>query len=298
MRPLITKLSRRFFKDAALESAYQAGKILMNFYNQSLTDPTCLNVTIKQDGTHASPVTTADHAAHCFLMRFLKTHAPGIPVISEENKNHPAIPGNGTFWCVDPLDGTKEFLARTGAFTVNISLLENFKPSISVIHNPALETTFFTWGAEPSFRMNPDGGIVEIKSRKAFPSLTALFNARHGDPSVYAIARHRLDTLGLNVPETPLGAPGLPRMLQVAQGDHDIFVDSGHSAQLKGGNGYGWDYCGMIHILEKAGGMTVEIASGRRPDFTRPTERMNAMISLGDRELGKKIFPLWEYRCQ
>ena len=284
---------------AALEGAREAGRIQMRFYDRAGQDHNCLNITMKPDEvTTVSPVTDADVAVHDYLMAFIKKLTPRIPAISEENKNHPVIPRNGRFWCIDPLDGTKEFIDRTGAFTVNIALMDQFQPVLGIVHNPALRTTFFTHDGHPAWKRGPDDVVKEITSRKAAPSLTTLFNAKHGKLSVYEAGRIHLNGSGLNLPELPDGEPGLPRGLRVAEGSADIFADFGHHINFKGGNGYSWDYAPTDLIIRNAGGMIFQIIDGRPPCYTDPTQRMNAMISIGDKELGKKVAAWCENRCQ
>jgi 3'-phosphoadenosine 5'-phosphosulfate (PAPS) 3'-phosphatase len=280
---------------AALEGAHAAGCIQMDFYRLSSLDQSCLDVILKHD---QSPVTAADSAVHDYLTGFIKKLTPRIPVISEENKKHPAIPRNGLFWCIDPLDGTKEFLARTDAFTVNITLMDKFEPILGIVHNPALGATFFSHHDHPAWKRGSDGIVKEIAPRKAGPSLTTLFNSKHGKLPVYEAGRAYLKGSGLDLPETPFGEPSLPRGLQVAQGSADIFADFGHEISFRGGNGYSWDYGPLDLILRNAGGMIFQIADGKPLSYRKPTQRMNAMISVGDKELGKKVAAWCENRCQ
>ena len=86
-----------------------------------------LDITIKSDN---SPVTKADIAAHTLLFNGLSSLTPTIPIISEEDNESLLISGfHSTYWLIDPLDGTKEFISRNGEFTVNVALIENNKPS-------------------------------------------------------------------------------------------------------------------------------------------------------------------------
>ncbi len=93
-----------------------------------------------------SPLTAADLAADTIIGEGLARLDPGTPLLSEEG----AQPAAGTvwprFWCVDPLDGTKEFLAGSGEFTVNIALVEDGRPILGVVHAPALPGAPLWWG--------------------------------------------------------------------------------------------------------------------------------------------------------
>ncbi len=97
-----------------------------------------------------SPVTHADEGAEAILLSALAAAAPGVPVIAEEEAAAGRIPAVGErFFLVDPLDGTKEFLARNGEFTVNVARVDAGAPAIGVVFAPALGRMFAPRTAEP-----------------------------------------------------------------------------------------------------------------------------------------------------
>ncbi len=94
----------------------------------------------KQD---ASPVTEADHAAEAIILERLAKVAPSVPIVAEEEVAAGRIPRvAGEFFLVDPLDGTKEFIAKRGDFTVNIALVRDGAPVLGVVFAPANEKLF------------------------------------------------------------------------------------------------------------------------------------------------------------
>ena len=101
--------------------AYQAGDAIMTIYESDDFD-----VEVKSDN---SPLTRADYAANKIIVDELKK-ASTLPIVSEENTIRTA---KGSFWLVDPLDGTKEFIKKDGEFTVNIALIENGQPVMGVV---------------------------------------------------------------------------------------------------------------------------------------------------------------------
>jgi 3'(2'), 5'-bisphosphate nucleotidase len=122
----------------------------------------------------ASPLTAADLAAHDVIVRALRELDPGTLVISEESAcTHDVLPRR--FWLIDPLDGTREFLAGNGEYTVNIALVEDGVPVLGVVHAPARGATYAAArgsGATCSdargtqaVRANPDGRLVVVTSR-------------------------------------------------------------------------------------------------------------------------------------
>lgn len=113
---------------AAAFAAIEAGKAIMSVYG---TDD--FQVETKEDDT---PLTLADQKAHHTIASFLKPL--GLPILSEEGKQMPFDLRKGwdSFWLVDPLDGTKEFIKRNGEFTVNIALIEKGLPVLGIIYVP------------------------------------------------------------------------------------------------------------------------------------------------------------------
>ncbi|GAB4422363.1 MAG: 3'(2'),5'-bisphosphate nucleotidase CysQ [Bacteriovoracaceae bacterium] len=116
-------------RDYLEDLARQAGKKILEVYSRDF------NVVIKQDN---SPVTEADHLANEVIVHGLKKKYPEIEVISEESlETHQGIHDfSKTFFIVDPLDGTKEFIKKNGEFTVNIAYVENGFPSLGVVYAP------------------------------------------------------------------------------------------------------------------------------------------------------------------
>lgn len=132
---------------ALIEAAKTAGQSILSFYNQDFA------IETKADD---SPVTPADKASDQIITDFLQRAYPGIPVLSEEGN----IPEYDVrkhwkqFWCVDPLDGTKEFIKKTDEFTINIALIENEAPVFGLIYAPALRLLYYG---------TPTGGSYKIK---------------------------------------------------------------------------------------------------------------------------------------
>jgi 3'(2'), 5'-bisphosphate nucleotidase len=118
-----------------LQAALEAGQVIMGYYRDGFS------VERKSD---ASPVTEADQAADKIIRRHLEV--TGIPVISEESAvaDFSERKSWKKAWMVDPLDGTKEFIKRTGEFTVNIALLEDGKPTEGLVFAPALGLLYQT----------------------------------------------------------------------------------------------------------------------------------------------------------
>ncbi len=118
----------------ALQAALKAGSEICEVYRHET-----IQWEFKEDQT---PLTRADQRAHRAIVRVLEPS--GLPVLSEEGKNIPYAERKNwdTFWLVDPLDGTKEFIKRNGEFTVNIALIDRQQPVLGIIYVPVLETCY------------------------------------------------------------------------------------------------------------------------------------------------------------
>ena len=130
--------------DTLIELATEAGKVIREFYESGR-----FNTSLKSDN---SPVTTADEEANELILTVLRKKFPEIPAISEEADNR--VLKTGTFFIIDPLDGTKGFLNKTDNFTVNIALIKNGKPAIGVIYSPISGELFHTSKSLESFKYN------------------------------------------------------------------------------------------------------------------------------------------------
>ncbi|MBI4921041.1 MAG: 3'(2'),5'-bisphosphate nucleotidase CysQ [Devosia nanyangense] len=151
--------------DLMLDAARAASAEIMEVYLDEF------DAEEKADG---SPVTLADQRAEATILEMLA--ATGIPVLAEESVAAGHLPVLGErFFCVDPLDGTKEFVKRNGEFTVNIALVEHGRPTMGVVLAPATGATF-VGGPDGAFeithhnerlplRTSADGPMKVVASR-------------------------------------------------------------------------------------------------------------------------------------
>jgi 3'(2'), 5'-bisphosphate nucleotidase len=99
-----------------------------------------------------SPLTKADIISHEIICKALSKNYPNIPILSEESSESFSISNSDSlFWCIDPIDGTKEFIKRNDEFTINIALISNKKPILGVIYAPALDQLYYATKGKGSF---------------------------------------------------------------------------------------------------------------------------------------------------
>ncbi|HEU4827497.1 MAG TPA: inositol monophosphatase family protein, partial [Dongiaceae bacterium] len=144
--------------DELVEVARRAGAEILKVYAADFA------TTRKAD---QSPVTEADLAAEAVILAALRHMTPHVPIIAEEDAQQRGLPEHAPdrFWLVDPLDGTKEFVARNGEFTVNIALIERSVPVLGIIHVPVLGETYrgYSGLAERSVK---DEAFKQIHARR------------------------------------------------------------------------------------------------------------------------------------
>ena len=135
---------------AACDIAKNAGKAILEVYAHADTIAG-KNIAHKAD---SSPLTEADLRAHHVIARALQLLTPNIAIVSEEDDaSHAHRTARGEFWIIDPLDGTKEFIARNGQFTVNIALVRQGAPVLGVVYAPVLDELFWS---EPDLNSSAD----------------------------------------------------------------------------------------------------------------------------------------------
>jgi 3'(2'), 5'-bisphosphate nucleotidase len=149
--------------------AHQAGEVILEVYRGDF---------VVRDKADESPVTLADERAEALITPALQALSPSWPVVAEEAASRGECPVVGeTFWLVDPLDGTREFVARNGEFTVNIALVMGCEPLLGVVYVP-VQDALYAGGAglgawvergrqrhAISCREVPDAGATLVGSR-------------------------------------------------------------------------------------------------------------------------------------
>lgn len=163
-------IDRARLLDDLAEAAREAGEAILTVVRRGF------EVEHKQD---SSPVTEADRAAELVILAALARSAPGVPVIAEEEVAAGRIPAHDdTYFLVDPLDGTKEFVRGGDDYTVNIGLIENGVPSLGVVFAPA--TDRLHGGAVGGGAWADEGnGRRTIRTRARGVQLTAVASKSH-----------------------------------------------------------------------------------------------------------------------
>ncbi len=245
--------------DIMIAAALEAGAAAHRYFRGEL------QLAHKQDNT---PVTAADHAAEAIILEQLGKHFGEIPIIAEEEVAAGRVPTIGdTFFLVDPLDGTREFVAGRPEYTVNIALVRGGTPRLGVVYAPATRllyagdaerTQAFRAKLAPDADDAPERLPVRVR-RVPARGLTVVASRSHGNPKLHAyLADYQVaDTVSIG---------SSLKFCLVASGEADLYPRLGTTME--------WDTAAGHAVLLGAGGIVVD-AVGRalrygKPAFTNP----------------------------
>lgn len=164
----------------AIVAAIKAGKEILTVYKQET------EVEYKADN---SPLTLADKRSHIAIVECLMDSQ--LPVLSEEGREIPFAERSGwkSFWLIDPLDGTKEFIKRNGEFTVNIALIANNKPVLGVVFVPVTNVLYFASESAGSFKTIVKDDFTPENMEELLRTAIPLSKQKY--PDIYTIVASR-----------------------------------------------------------------------------------------------------------
>lgn len=222
------------------ELARKAGQAVMEIYEKDFAI---------YDKSDSSPLTEADLAAHSILVQGLKTLAPDIPVLSEESNADEQVDrfSWNTYWLIDPLDGTKEFIKKNGEFTINVALIVAGEPVFGVVYAPAIDVLY--WGAqgEGAFKQESNAAPADI-TVSGVPSVNTGWK-------VVGSRSHQSDEFKQfmeKLPEAEIIAMGSSlKLCLVAEGKADLYPRLGLTSE--------WDTAAAHAVVLAAGGQVLSM---------------------------------------
>ena len=220
--------------DLILEIARKAGDKILEIYHDSELSKV---VDHKADD---SPLTLADKASNEVIIKGLLGLNSGFPILSEEEKHadYEERKNWDTFWLVDPLDGTKEFINRNGEFTVNIALIKKGNPVLGVIYVPVTDVMY--WGDEQgAFIKRGDISAEPLKVNNSTVNRIAVRSKSHASEEEEVVLKKYDVTNSISVGSSL-------KFCMVAEGKADVYYRHGPTME--------WDIGAGQAILEAAGG--------------------------------------------
>lgn len=230
-----------------LTLAEEASRAVMEIYHSS-----DFGIETKPDDT---PLTRADLAANKIITNGLKQFS-GYPIMSEEGDH---APDSEIFWCVDPIDGTKEFIKRNGEFTVNIGLVDRGQPVLGVVVVPAQNITYY--GAKELGAFKLVNGVEQpikaaFNGEKLIIATSRSHNNEATEEFLAASPEHELVRTGSSI-----------KFCLVAEGKATIFPCLGER--------HLWDTAAADAVLRAAGGKMLDLATDQ-PIPYNPKNLINA----------------------
>lgn len=276
------------FATQLIAIARSAGSAILEVYS-SING---MDIQIKSDN---SPLTAADLVAHNVITRELQTLL-AVPMISEES----VVPAQSerklwpVYWLIDPLDGTKEFIARNGQFTVNIALVFNGVPLAGVVHVPVSDETYLgidkTIAADKVSRAEKFIGIEKIANLKTRTlanrftqklPLELLISHRHGSEAVAKLVE-KLETRW-PAPLARLNIGSSLKFCMIAEGKADFYPRLAPTCE--------WDTAAAQAVLTAAGGSVVNANTLKALTCNSAETLLNPyFFALGDANFDWKSF--------
>ncbi len=263
-RLMTVKSIKYSFLNDIVDIARECSAEILTIYNSNNFE-----VDYKKDD---SPVTRADKWADNFIGEALKRITPHIPVMSEESDEtlYDVRKNYKQYWCVDPLDGTKEFVARTNEFTINIALMENNRPVLGVLAVPYFDKMYFAVKGEGAFLME-NNSVQKLQCAQFSmhqPHLRIPISRSHSNVKTQKL----FDELKLKEPVLqPLGSA--LKFMYIAEGKSDFYPRKGTTME--------WDTAAAEIILIESGASIVQLDTLQPLEYNKPDLRNPNFVAQG-----------------
>jgi 3'(2'), 5'-bisphosphate nucleotidase len=251
--------------DRLITIARAAGQQIMEIYETDFA------IEHKDD---ASPLTEADQASHRVIVHGLQSVDSAIPIMSEEGC-HTAYEERrtwATYWLVDPLDGTKEFINRNGEFTVNIALIQGMYPVFGLIHVPVSGMTYIG-SSRGAYEIDRHHRKTSIQvSAPNEHHITIVESRSHPSPEV-DMMMYKLRQTFSNVDRIEKGSS--LKLCVIANGTAQLYPRLGPTME--------WDIAAGHAIVEAAGGQVIDL-EGQRIRYNKSDLRNSSFLAVGNWE--------------
>lgn len=224
-------------------------------------------LSIKADG---SPLTQADMLAHTMICDALEQLTPRFPILSEESCDIPFADCQSweRYWLIDPIDGTKEFLAKNGDFTINIALIEFHQPILGIIGVPVHDTVYYAAkNAKAWKKVKTHGELIHTAKFDVENPVRILASKRHAQ-----VTMEKIQTKYVNSTVSRRGSS--LKFCLVAEGAADIYPRLGLTSE--------WDTAAAQCVLEAAGGEVIDLQGAPLKYGLRDSCQNPYFLAVGD----------------
>jgi 3'(2'), 5'-bisphosphate nucleotidase len=226
----LNNLNLKNITEGLIKTFLKAGDVAQDISRRGV------KITIKPD---KSPVTDGDLAVDKILQSKIKNLSPNIPIISEENVDLNIDNKGGTFWLIDPIDGTKDYIKKGEEYTLNAALIVNFKPALGIIYAPEKKRLFFSYGKDQAFEINNGKRLVLNCEKINKNEIIGLENSAVTPDEVLNIYKKYKVSKKVKMSSSL-------KFCTIAAGEADIYAANARA--------YEWDIAAGHAILEHAGG--------------------------------------------
>jgi len=233
--------------DDIVSIALDASEVVMEIYKKDF------DIEYKDD---ASPLTQADIKSNAIICEALTNRYPNIPIMSEENKEIPySIRKNwDVYWCIDPIDGTKEFVKKNDEFTINIALIYYNKPVIGVVYAPAIGEMYKAKLGEGAYKNNQK--LPSVVNNDTKQNITVVASKSH----LSTETQEFIDTLdSKNITQVSKGSS--LKLCMVAEGVADIYPRLAPTME--------WDTAAADAIVRESGKMTYQYDTNKPLEYNK-----------------------------
>ena len=253
-----------------VDIATNASKIIMMYYN-NLNDK---EITIKSDNT---PLTRADLESNNFIMNELAKINSYKICSEEEILNYEERKNLKYYWLLDPLDGTKDFIAKNGNFAINIALIYNNHPILGVIHAPALEEVYFALQDYGAFNLKIKSKIQTklLGNKKSNNSkIIACGSMFHNNDATLNFAKKN------NLQMIKKGSS--LKFCSIADGSADIYPRFNGSKE--------WDTAAGDIIVRESGGVVIDYKTKKQMVYNKENIKNNYFIAFSKNQIEGDIY--------
>ena len=225
----MNNLNLKKIAEDLIDSFKQAGEIAKNISEKGV------KITIKSDG---SPVTNGDIEVDKILKDKIKILTPNIPIISEETVNLDVENKYKTFWLIDPIDGTKDYIKNKDEYTLNAALIIQQNPVIGVVYAPKKDRLFYSYGKGFAYEINNKKKKILNCSKKSI-GILGLANSDNLSEEILEIYKKNKVTKIVRMSSSL-------KFCVLAAGEADIYAAKARAFE--------WDIAAGHAILQNSGG--------------------------------------------
>jgi len=250
-----------------IQTVRQAGQAVLKIY---------FSATLEHHKSDGSPVTKADLLAQKIIIQQLAQY--GWPVLSEEKQDNLNRLKKEKIWIVDPLDGTRDFLQKTGNFSIMIGLADKQKPVLGIVYQPTTDKIYFACQGQGAFlkEKNQPAQILSVSTTSKFKQAQFIFSKNHfSQAEQQFVKKNNIKNI------TYKGSTGL-KICTIAQGKSDVYLTFTNKTKQ-------WDTCAPHIITEEAGGIITDLKGNKIIYNQRQLNNPNGILACSSAKLHQKI---------